>query len=125
MTTRRFLNGSDFEQVCSWFKERGLSSPSKDFLPLVGFIVEDVAVGFMYKTDSCLGILDWFVSNPSADAVERMRAFDHIVTLLLAHAKTCHIKAVKAETNNDTIKVLAMNQGFRFLGEHSSFFRET
>lgn len=120
----RSYSDDDYEVISGWYKARLLTVPEKDYLPKVGFIVDDIACGFIYKTDSLIAILDMYVTNPHASDIDRKKALEMVTTLLICHAQACHLKAIKADTKYDAIKLLAMEHGFNYLGEYSSFFKE-
>lgn len=73
MTIRRYEPG-DLEEMNRWYAARALALVTAGQLPTVGFIVPGVAAGFLYRTDSSLGFLDGFISNPEAPAHRRAAA---------------------------------------------------
>jgi hypothetical protein len=60
---RDFVEG-DFEDVMRWFKLRGWPQLPLSMFPQTGAIVEGQAAGFLYRTDSAVGWIEWVVSNP-------------------------------------------------------------
>ncbi len=85
---------SDLEQVNSWLIQRELPTFQDHFLPKTGFIIENTAVGFLYKTDSSFCWLEWVVTNPKANSTDRNKALDLIVSKLLEEAKSSGFKIV-------------------------------
>lgn len=81
-----FTDHADLDQINRWYIGHGQGPISTDGLPPTGFVVDDVAAGFMYKTDGKLGILEFWVSNPSATSDERHRAFTAIGDQFLKEA---------------------------------------
>ena len=72
---REYKSG-DYVELCKWFKDHKLSTPSRDQLPMNGFIVPKIAAGFIYLTDSSIAILDCFISNPASDDHQRDAALE-------------------------------------------------
>lgn len=71
----------------SWTGARGIAVPHR-LLPKGGRIVEDVAAGFMYRTDSPVAILEPIVANPDAPADLRDVAIDRILGALFDMLRT-------------------------------------
>lgn len=110
--------------ISSWYSDRGLPVPPSKYLPTTGFIVEDVACGFLFKTDSAFAILDAFVSNPKEKKTKRNNALDMITTLLLLEAKNAGYDLVKADTKHDVIKFRCIKHGFISTGKYYSYAKE-
>lgn len=94
------------------------------YLPASGFIVDGVAVGFVLFTNSAIGILDYFISNPEVEFSERSEAISKITESLLILAKTSGCKAIKCETQSLSIELKAKHFGFKETGLFKSFFKE-
>jgi hypothetical protein len=120
----REYQAHDYEQITRWYKRRALVSPVPGYLPKTGFIVDDIAAGFLYLTDSRLGILDCFISNPTSEQDERDAALNLITKSLLTAAVNLECKAIKADTQSRAIAKRAMNHGFKYVGDFSAFIRE-
>lgn len=120
----RRYEDKDYESICWWFKLRNMKCLDRSSLPKCGFIAENVACGFLYKTDSDIGILECYISNPDASTLERTTALNRITVLLLGHAAFEGIKHVKYNTNLNVVRQMAKTHGFRFVGDYSSYFKE-
>lgn len=64
--------------VKQWCRARKLPTAMLEVLPPHGVIVPDVAVAFLYQTDSPIAFVDGFMSNPEANIAARSLALDEI-----------------------------------------------
>ena len=103
-------------EVNGWSIARGEALTTPEMLPKVGFIVEGVAAGWLYQTDSALGIIENFVTNPEAPARRRWVAVDELATALERHAKSLGIQALKITTGHRSIGRIAIRHGCAYLG---------
>lgn len=114
----------DFKQICRWLALRGLPQYPRSIFPKIGFIVDDIAVGFLYLTDSSVGIIDCYISNPESNKHERDVALDRITEELLETASISHCTIVKCDSKIEAINKRALKFGFRPSGSHESFSLE-
>lgn len=117
---RPFENG-DILEISAWFKVRGLQSPALAQLPAIGFIEEATAAGFLIRAECGIGFLDFYISNPDASSRERATSFKEITRALTAKARAHGIKLIMFNTKYPTLKKLAGDLQFKYLGEYSSF----
>ncbi len=85
-----------------WVKERGIadSAGPADLYPATGFVVDGIAVGFLYRTDAAaLGWLDGIVTDPKASKDARATALRVLVTELYAEARRQGVRLVWATTS--------------------------
>lgn len=67
----RQIQDEDYLDISEWLKDRKWPiPPGKGVLPVTGYIAVDgknkLAAGYLYVTNSSVGILDWLVTNPKA-----------------------------------------------------------
>lgn len=88
--TRRF-EAKDYDMLSIWWKQHEWPAVPFSCLPTFGLIIEcdklAACAGFLYATDSNISILEWVVSNPDVDALERSHALDILLVKLEAQAK--------------------------------------
>jgi sugar phosphate isomerase/epimerase len=87
---------SDLPEVAGWYSARGFSGLRPGHLPKHGAIVPGVAAGWLYRTDSDVGLLDGFVTNPSAPLRERSKAVDAISSHLIELARHLGVRHLVA-----------------------------
>lgn len=123
MLARRVLE-LDFDEIEKWFDKHHLKMPAKGLFPRIGFIVNGVAAGFIYSTDSLVSIIDCYISNPHIDAQTRDKALNAITDELIKSAKSHGCKIIKCDTKLESIKHRALAHGFKSLGAHESLSME-
>lgn len=121
---RRYVKERDYDQVALWMHNRNLESPKRDEFPQVGFIQDEVCVGFLVLTDTQTAYLDFFVSNPEADPLERKTALDAVISQLLLLAKDLKYARVVFTSQLETIFQKGRDHEFRFAGVYQHFSKE-
>lgn len=100
MTPRRFSHTDDLAQVNAWHVAHGQAENERSALPAIGHIVDGVACGFVYQTDSCVAFLDGFVTNPDADADDRGRALEAIWGALMADCQQRGVRLIVGQSSD-------------------------
>jgi hypothetical protein len=103
-------------EVTAWRGSRGDPTFTADILPRVGFIEPGVAAGWMYQTDSRVGFLEEFVTNPKASGKARHAAVDEIGLALIAHAKSLGLLRLFVHTAHRSIGRMCIRRGFAYRG---------
>jgi hypothetical protein len=87
----RPYNPEQYSILEEWWKGHGWHPVGPDLLPHTGFIVwqglQPLAAGFLYLTDSRFAILDWVLSAPKSDRIERGQALDLLLDSLIQAAR--------------------------------------
>jgi len=120
---RRFIP-SDLPQVNSWYVAHQKPPVRITLLPQHGMIEENVAAGFLYRTDSAVCFLDGYISNPAAPLLTRYRAFIDITDRLIEYAKDRGAAHVIALCKARGIVKLAVRFGLRATGTYVLAERE-
>lgn len=72
-----------YEEICKWWAAQKFDPMPLTHLPFNGMVVysgEKMAcAAWIYKTDSKLCILDWYVANPEIRKQERANCFDYLI----------------------------------------------
>jgi hypothetical protein len=113
----------DYPDLVDLYQSHGLAAPSERHLPTIGLIAPGVAAGFLYLTDSTIGIIDNFVTHKQAEREARNAALDEIVRILLDAAKGADCSVVKCDTQIYAIKQRATAHGFDCVGSYQVFVR--
>lgn len=122
-SVRRVLE-LDFYEIEDWFALRETKMPPIPTFPAVGFIMEGVAAGFIYLTDSTVAIIDCYISNPKSNMDLRNYALDLITEELIKVARFHKCRLVKCDTKLEAVKQRAKKHGLISLGEFESFAME-
>lgn len=115
---------SDYDEIVDWYKAWHEPIPPECMLPEIGFIVPGSCAGFLYKTDSKLGIIDCFISNPHTNEKMRDRHLNMLVEELIHEARLCGFSALMASSSLDTIKKRSEGFGFIYKGDTSLYLKE-
>lgn len=79
----RHFTIQDYPTVCSWWKGHGWEEIPFAWLPFNGIIISDdigpICAGFIYKTDSAMGIFEYVVSNPKSELSRKDVAMDLLI----------------------------------------------
>jgi hypothetical protein len=120
----RTVEKSDHETLQKWCSMRDMPPLNEELIPDTGFIVDDVAAGFLICMNNNMGMIDFYISNPYSDKKERDKVLDEITLELILTAKDVGMKQLICTTQNEAIKKRAMFHGFQFEGEFSAFKME-
>ena len=83
----RPYNFGDYPEVSSWWKAHDWPVLDPKMLSEEGLVVEGLCAGWLYKTNSCIALLEWVVGNPEADKMARSEALDLLITKAKKMAK--------------------------------------
>lgn len=113
-----------YDMITEWQERRGQPFLEPDFIPTHGLVVEDVACGFLYCTDSAIGMIDLFITNPEASTIARAKALDLILKNLILWSKDLGMKRLIATCKIKGTRNLALKNNFENIGEYSFLSRE-
>lgn len=113
-----------FPQISHWYRDRDMSIPHPKFFPETGFVVENIAAGFIYKTDSKICLLDGYISNPKTTKEDRKKALDIITSDLIIYAKESGFLSILAYTKNESIRKRCGKFLFLDKGDYTLHVRE-
>lgn len=114
----------DYSQLTGWFKHREMNVPPLEMLSNVGYIMDNVAAGFIYTTNSNMAIIDCYITNPMSDEKIRDMALDWITIHLSSYAKNCGFKVIKCDTKLKKVIDRAKNHGFKEIGQFTSLVKD-
>jgi hypothetical protein len=104
------------EAAQRWAVAQGIAPLVPEILPRVGVVEPGVAVGWLYQTDSRVGLLEEFITNPKASSKSRHAAVDEIGLALLARAKELGLVRVIIHTSHRSIARMCIRRGFTYRG---------
>lgn len=112
MEAREFKPKWDYKIVASWWEGYGQAPVPIHLLPWIGYIVDDVAAGFLYQTDSGIALLENFISNKDSRADARSDALDQITSALVKKAEELGYLHIIAFSSLPAIEERARKHGF-------------
>lgn len=112
----------DFDEISKWAEARSLDMPDKKYFPKTGFIVNGIAAGFIYYTDSPIAIIDCYLSNPGSLKEDRDKALDLITEELIKNAVFHKCLMIKCDTGLESIKKRALKFGFNSVDKNFESF---
>ena len=104
-----------FDKAVAWASARGVELRD-DIIPRIGFVSDDAAIGWLYQTDSGLGLLETFVTNPEATPKARHAAVDEVGVALIEEAKHLGITRLVTMTSHRSIGRMCLRRGFSYSG---------
>jgi hypothetical protein len=115
---------NDYPDLIRWYMEWDEAVPPKEMLPYNGFIVPGICAGFLYLTDTKLGIIDCYISNPMISPHVRNKYLILITNEIIDAARFNGCKALMATSNITAVKKRAEFHGFKYRGETSVYMKE-
>lgn len=119
---RPFEYAKDADTVAAWLRPRGMAMVPKAELPETGFIVDGVAVAFVYMADGGLAIIDRLVTNPMSTPDERNDAVPSIFRKLKAHAFLNGAKQIVAFSDRKSTATWLKDADMRKHSDGSFYF---
>jgi len=112
MRIRKFIAENDHATVAEWWQGHGWPVVPPHLLPPYGIIVDGLCAGWLYKTDSRIGWLEWVVSNPKASAREVYDGMVMMFDLLKEESKRRGDAAIFSALKSRGLIRFYKNQGF-------------
>ena len=108
MNTRQFEGPSDYLKYASWAVAHSQSPLPQEALPYTGIWAmngkgQEVAVGFLYKTDSTIAWLEYIFKSPTAHRNDTAKGINDVIVSLIEHAKQEGFKTVFTCVNNESL----------------------
>ena len=101
----------DYDMIKQWYEAHGMVAPDPDCFPRIGAVVEGVAAGFLFQTDSKIGLLENYISNPEAGPRERDTALNLITQILIETGRQIGLKSIAGFTSVPAIAKRAVKNG--------------
>lgn len=112
---REFERPQDLLTINKWLSTYDMGDLCADDIPDVGFIVDDVACGFLCETNTSVCFIEGFITNPLALSDQRNKAIWEIADAVLQVAKSSGYKRCILLSNDKTV----LNRG-KILGFHDT-----
>ena len=106
----RKLTIEDYPMLCIWWEQWGWPTPpTLDMLP-EGYLAYDkedgtpLYAGFLYKTGTSLGWVEYVVSNKDCPVAQKRGALPYLLDIISVIAKSAGITHLFSSTNNPSYK---------------------
>lgn len=106
---RLFDKDKDYVTIAKWWIDHDQIPYPINLLPNIGFIADELVVGFLYQTDSNVCFIESVVSKKDSNKEERQAALDKLATALIEAAKEMKYKKVIFHTQYPTLKERSMD----------------
>ena len=104
---------NDYQMIAEWYIERRMTPPKSEQLPVIGFVVDGTAAGFLYNADGKLALLEGYIASPRSSAYLRDVALDLITENLINAAKKLGVNKIFAASSLRAIQRRAEVHGFK------------
>lgn len=107
----------DYEVIAPWYLERGWPvAPKSEHLSNTGFIVEDdegpACVGFIYLTNSKLGLFEWIATRPGMGR-KAITALDVLVAFSKEASRGLGIEKLVHLAQDKYVSIMQRRYGFQ------------
>jgi hypothetical protein len=120
MNSRAIDLDHDYETLCSWWRGHKWHPIPKSWLPKTGVIVEDgddgVCAGFLYTTDSKLGVFEYSVTNPKLSPILRSNGLDYLISDISTISKKLEMEGLFSACGDEGLTKRMMRHGFNVIG---------
>lgn len=103
----RTYTGDDLTRIEQWYRDRGLVAPDPSILSSRGYIVDECSAGWLYTTDSCLGLIDGIISDPKVGKTKRERSLHLLHFILIQKAREAGFTHLMGVVNHPSIHEIA------------------
>lgn len=108
----RPLDNNDHDAVRDWYRAWGMVPIPRAALPQTGRIVPGVCAGFLYLTNSCVGLIESYISNPEASKELLNEGLDEVTRSLIQLAQDNGVSVLKCESRLESVVSRAKRFGF-------------
>lgn len=89
---------SDYETICKWLAFHQIPKPAYEYFSPTGFVANEKAVGFLFRTPSKVCFIDQVAADPFCTKEERADALDELFQ---------HIEAIAENEGFGVVTILA------------------
>ncbi len=112
MQVQRFDPTLHYDAFCAWTRWYQMTPLALPFLPPTGFVVDGVAMGFLYKTDSKMAWIENLSANPVLPREQRTCGLDLVVAAIIEESRAQGFEVLIGYTNVQAVIDRALNHGF-------------
>lgn len=115
MNVRRFHFGSDYPEICEWWRARKWPFVEKAKLPANGFVAEKDGVKYAavwVYVDGGLAFMEWLVTSHTAPLRGRKEAIQALLAFVKAEAGPFGVSSVVTFASNENLIAMYQECGF-------------
>ena len=112
MKVERFQPDLHYPTFCTWTRWYEMTPLPLQFLPQSGFVVEGVAMGFLYRTDSKMALIENLAANPKLPRDTVTQGLDAVVTAIAEEGRCLGFEVLIGYTNVKAVIERALRHGF-------------
>lgn len=118
-------HGRHYKKLCDWMQRHDLGNPKPELMSDLGLVINDTAIGFLFKTNSKMALIDNLVTNITKTAEQRHEALNILLKNLDCMAKRSGFLAIQILCDTKDMDKRLFDLGYRSHGAYSLFYKET
>lgn len=119
---RLFNKDKDYKTIVKWWLDHDQIPCPINLLPNIGFIVDELVVGFLYQTDSSVCFIECVVGDKNGNKDKRKKALLDLGEMLVNTAKEMNFKKVCFHSVHPSVIDTALNLQFKNLDKSKERF---
>lgn len=123
MTVEKYSHEKHLPLVRQWLREYDFGEPDLALFSDCGFVVDNVAIAFLYTTNSAQGFIDQLISDPTSEKERRSRAIDQLFRELEAEARNRKVTQLRV-LGNDTTSERFARLGYTKYDSFNFFYKD-
>lgn len=92
-----------YDMLKKWCEDRNIPAFEKELIPKIGFVVNDLIMGFLYQTDSGIMLIESYISDKNSDKEKRKESMKTLTETLLTVAHQLGAKIVMTMIKDDNM----------------------
>lgn len=117
LNTRYFDIKKDYDILCAWYEKYDQVPLRTEQYPPTGLVVEvdtaPVCSGFLWRTDSVIGVFSMPIVDRDAEKEQRNLALNHLIESIKVQAKAIGIKWIFCPVNSKSFLKRLRDLGFK------------
>ncbi len=113
-----YSHNEHYETVKGWLAQKDIRISPKSMFSDIGFVVDNVAVGFLYLTNSGKSFIDQIAADPLVSKETRSTALDILINALSARAAEEGAQTVQTFINEPLVGRF-LKHGYTACGEYT------
>lgn len=103
----RYYQPDDHKMVAGWWEQWGWPVLPPESLPETGFIISndghDVCAAWLYRTDSNIGWLEWYITNKKAPKQARAGSLEYLLEVGSSIARSMGFRVLFSGVNHQSL----------------------